>query len=409
MSLSVLVAPSGFKESLGAVEVAAAIAAGVRRVLPDATVRELPLVDGGEGFARGIATAAGGTVHEVTVTGPVGLPVGSHFALIDHGRTGVIEMAAAAGLSLVPRDLRDPTATTSHGVGELIIAALDAGARRLLIGCGDSGTSDGGAGMAQALGARLLSAHGADLAPGGGALTGLGRIDLTGLDPRLAGTPIEVACNPFNVLCGPRGVARVFGPQKGATPDQVERLADGLDRWAQVLGRDVGAPDGIELAASPGTGASGGLGAGLAAITGARLAPRYEVVMRYLDLDGALTGADLVITAEGGIDAQTPRGKVPAEVAARAKRQGLPVVVIAGTIGAGAASNLACGIDAYTSILPGPHTLTEAVTHCADWLTDEAERVLRLIMIGRGLAVHPGGPAPRRQVRIPATRLRVAA
>lgn len=213
----IAIAPSGFKESLSAARVAEAIAVGVRRVIPDADLDLIPLVDGGEGTAEALALAGGGRLVPVTATGPVGEPVASHFALLGGPGplTAVVEMAAVAGLALVPPGLRHPGATTTYGVGELIRAALDAGARRVLVGCGDSGTSDGGAGALQALGARLTDRHGRELRRGGGALHELERVDPSGLDPRLARTELLVACNPYNVLCGKRGVARVFGPQKG--------------------------------------------------------------------------------------------------------------------------------------------------------------------------------------------------
>ncbi|NEE50381.1 glycerate kinase, partial [Streptomyces sp. SID8455] len=244
MTHRIAIAPSGFKESLSAARVAEAIAVGVRRVIPDADLDLIPLVDGGEGTAEALALAGGGRLVPCTATGPVGDPVPSHFALLGGGTTpspltAVVEMAAVAGLALVPPGLRHPGATTTYGVGELIRAALDAGARRILIGCGDSGTSDGGAGALQALGARLTDRHGRELRRGGGALHELERIDPSGLDPRLARTELLVACNPYNVLCGKRGVARVFGPQKGATPAEVELLSAGLERWAAVLTRDL--------------------------------------------------------------------------------------------------------------------------------------------------------------------------
>ncbi|MGA4842469.1 glycerate kinase [Streptomyces sp. G45] len=382
MSLTrVAVAPSGFKESLSAESAAEAIAAGVRRVLPRAEVDLIPLVDGGEGTAKALASATGGRLVALPATGPVGERIGTHFALLGTG-TAVVEMAAAAGLSLVPRDLRDPGATTTYGVGELIRAALDAGARRILVGCGDSGTSDGGAGALQALGARLLDADGWELPHGGRELPRLHHIDTSRLDPRLADTELLVACNPHNVLCGERGVARVFGPQKGATPTQVEELAAGLERWAYVLTRDLGVTS--DLYQGPGTGASGGLGAGLAAL-GARLLPRFDVLLDHLDLDARLARADLVVTAEGALDHQTPRGKVPAEVARRAKRFGRPVLALAGTIGEGAHLVRAAGVDAYSAILPAPVTLTEALNRGSEFLTDATERALRMIVLGAGL------------------------
>lgn len=389
--LQVVVAPSGFKESLSAEAVARATAEGVRRVYPDARVRTVPLVDGGEGTAEALAAATGGHLVPVVVTGPVGEPVPSHFAILGDGETAVVEMAAAAGLRLVPFERRNPLRTTTRGVGELIRAALDAGIRRVLVGCGDSGTSDGGAGALRALGARLLDAEGAPIADGARGLRRLDRIDVSGLDPRLADTEIRVACNPTNVLCGPRGVARVFGPQKGATPRQVEKLSRALDRWARVLGRDVPGASGIDLRAGLGTGASGGLGAGLAAV-GAQLIPRFEVLLDGIDfggvdLDGALAAADLVITAEGSIDAQTPNGKVPAEVARRAKLRGTPVLALAGTIGAGSEHALGAGIDAIHCVLPSPLTLAEACVRGEELVADGTERALRMLLLGASLPV----------------------
>ncbi|AZM52818.1 glycerate kinase [Streptomyces sp. WAC 01529] len=383
------IAPSGFKESLSANAAAEAIAAGVRRVVPHAETDLIPLVDGGEGTARALAAAEGGRLVALPATGPVGQPIGTHFALLPDG-TAVVEMAAVAGLSLVPRELRDPGATTTYGVGELIRAALDTGARRILVGCGDSGTSDGGAGALQALGARLLDVDGWELPRGGRELKRLSRIDTSGLDPRLAETDIRVACNPFNVLCGERGVARVFGPQKGATATQVAELAAALEHWAYVLTRDLRVT--ADLFDGPGTGASGGLGAGLAAL-GARLLPRFDVLLGRLDLDARLARADLVVTAEGALDHQTPRGKIPAEVARRAKRSGRPVLVLAGTIGEGAHTVRALGVDAYSAILPAPVSLTEALGRGGEFLTDATERALRMIQLGSRL---PTGPATAR-------------
>ncbi|GHD27193.1 glycerate kinase [Streptomyces violarus] len=293
-------------------------------------------------------------------------------------------MAAVAGLSLVPRDLRDPGATTTYGVGELIRSALDRGVRRILVGCGDSGTSDGGAGALQALGVRLLDEQGEELPVGGRELTRLHRIDPTGLDTRLADVELLVACNPYNVLCGERGVARVFGPQKGATPGQVEELSAGLENWAFVLTRDVAVPD-TDLRSGPGTGASGGLGAGLAAL-GARLLPRFDVLLGHLDLDARLARADLVVTAEGALDHQTPRGKVPAEVARRAKLYGRPVLALAGTLGEGA--HEVPGVDAFSGILPAPMALAEALVRASELLTDATERALRMILLGARLPAH---------------------
>ncbi|MGO2069247.1 glycerate kinase family protein [Glutamicibacter arilaitensis] len=390
----ILVAPSGFKESLDAAAVAAAIGAGVRRALPGATVKAVPIADGGEGTAETLACATGGHLVPMAVTGPVGQQVESHYAMLggEAAGTAVVEMAAAAGLRLVPRDQRDPGTTTSYGVGELIAAAIDAGASKILVGCGDSGTSDGGMGALQALGARILDANGHEVKAGGNYLGSVDRLDLSGLHPALAAGNVRItmALNPHNVLTGPRGVARVFGPQKGATPEQVEIMSAGFERWASILRRDaLESSRSMDFALAPGTGASGGLGAGLAAV-GAVLLPRFEAILDSglagIDLDSMLRGADLVITAEGAIDFQTPKGKVPAEVARRAALHGVPVVALAGTLGRGCRDVHDIGIDAIASIMPIPMTLQEAVDDGERLLIEAAERFMRTIILGASMA-----------------------
>lgn len=391
MRLRILIAPSGFKESLGAEEVADCIASGVRRAVPDAKITKTPVPDGGEGFGRALVGAVGGTLYDVEVTGPLGEPVAAYFAMLapgaggdaeDAGPTAVLEMASAAGLQHVPREHRDLLVTTTRGVGELIAAALDAGARRILVGCGDSGTNDGGAGMVQALGGKLLDADGEELGPGGGALAELDRIDLSGLDPRVGECVIDVACNWTNVLTGPSGVARVFGPQKGADEETIERLEKALGTYADVVEREVG----VDVRTSPGSGASGGLGAGISALLGATLHPRFDVISDYLDLDQLLAECDLVITAEGAVDRQSARGKVPAEVSRRAGALDIPVIALAGTIGDGVQAALDAGLDAYASILTSPSTLDEALAGVRESLVASAEQTMRLLLVGRRLA-----------------------
>ncbi|MBD9651740.1 glycerate kinase [Ensifer sp. ENS09] len=389
MSLTILVAPSGFKESLSAEEAADCIEKGVLRACPNAEVLKVPMVDGGEGFTKALVAITGGSLHELDVTGPLGEPVASHFGFLggQSERTAVIEMAAAAGLRLVPRDRRNPCITTSYGVGELIRAALDAGARRILLGCGDSGINDGGAGMAAALGVKLLDSDGNPLAPGGAALASLASIDMSGRDPRLAEVRIDAAVNWHNVLLGERGVARVFGPQKGATPEQVELLAAAMETYAAA----IQATTGIAVGDAPGAGASGGLGAAVMGLLGGALHPRYDIVMRYLDLDSMIGRADLVITAEGSLDGQTPFGKVPAEVGHRAKDAGRPVIALAGTIGKGVTLNFDHGIDAFASILKAPCTLDDAINAAPKLLVRAAEDAVRMVRVGmllneRGLA-----------------------
>lgn len=387
MSFTVLVAPSGFKESLDVDQVAAAIGAGVHRACPSAHILTAPMVDGGEGFTQSLVKLTGGSIVARRVTGPVGEPVDSFFGFMGggSGRTAIIEMAAAAGLRLVPRDRRDPTRTTSHGVGELILAALDAGAERILIGCGDSGINDGGAGLAAALGARLLDADGQEIGQGGGALARLARIDACGLDPRLTRIEIDAAVNWHNMLLGPKGVARVFGPQKGATPEQVGLLEAGMENYAHAIRTAFG----IDVGAARGAGASGGLGAGLLAFAGATLHPRFDIVMQYLAFDRLLDQADLVITAEGSLDGQSPYGKVPCEVARRARARGIPTIALAGTIGSGVAETFDNGIDAFASILKRPCTLDDAIENAEKLLRHAAEDAMRMMMVGARI----GAPA----------------
>lgn len=380
--LNIVIAPSGFKESLSADEVADCIEQGIRRVTSNAKIKKAPLVDGGEGFAKALVEATHGTLHPVSVIGPVGETVEAHFGFLGHQKqkVAVLEMAAAAGLRLVPRNMRNPLITTTYGVGQLIKAALDAGAERILIGCGDSGTNDGGAGMAQALGVQLLDENRKEIGFGGGELARLKYIDMSHKHPRLDQVQIDVACNWHNVLCGEKGVARVFGPQKGASPEVVNQLAEALEHYADVIERQLG----LDIRLAPGSGASGGLGAGAKALLGAALHPRYDIVMQYLDLDNLLENADLIFTAEGSIDYQTPMGKIPAEVARRAKQKNplLPVIALAGTVGQNATVNYREGIDAFASILEKPCSLPEAIESANQLLINSAETMMRLIMLG---------------------------
>ncbi|KAF2012919.1 glycerate kinase [Aaosphaeria arxii CBS 175.79] len=387
----ILIAPSGFKESLGPERVADAIEAGLRNVIDSQSVvmKKLPLHDGGEGFCRALVATVGGDVIKQVVTGPVGRPVDSYLGFVGEDRkTAVLDMAAAAGLRLVPRDMRDPTVTTTYGVGELMKHALDRGCTKIIIGCGDSGTSDGGAGMLQALGVRLLDADGEELpkAAGGQSLTELSKICWGGVHPRLREdaedrVQIEAVCNVKNLLCGPRGVARVYGPQKGATPEQVELLADALDRLAGVakgcLNKDI--------SLEPGSGASGGLGGGLL-LLGARLRARSEAINEYFEFDRVFEQQwDFVITAEGSLDSQSTQGKMTTEVARRARRHGAQVVALAGTIGEGADGCYGAGIKAFTSILKGPSSLEDAIAETEKLVKDGAEKVIRMILVGLAL------------------------
>jgi glycerate 2-kinase len=378
MSLTILIAPSGLKECLSASDTADAMASGVRRAWPTARILKTPIVDGGEGFTSALVQATYGTLESVTVTGPTGAAADAHIGFLGRKpvRTAVIEIAAAAGLGLVPADRRDPALTTSFGVGELVRAALDRGAERIIVGCGDSGVNDGGAGMIQALGARLLDSRGREVGRGGAPLAAIARIDLDALDPRLSRVRIDAAVNPHNALLGAHGVTRTYGPQKGANPGQIVVLEQALSNYAAHLE----AATGVDVAALAGAGASGGIGAGLAAVCGATLHPRYDIVMPFTHFDRLLSEADLVLTAEGRLDGQTPYGKVPAEVGRRARALGIPVIALAGCIGEGAELNLAHGISAYEGINARPIPLAEAMAQARCLLAEAAARVV----LGRG-------------------------
>ncbi|WP_316572251.1 glycerate kinase [Neobacillus sp. YIM B06451] len=383
--MKIVIVPSGFKECLDAEDVAIAMARGVRRFDEEIDVEVVPMIDGGEGFAKTIVSLKSGELIHKEVTGPVGEKITSHFGVFteNNKRTAVIEMAAVAGLKLVPRDKRNPLKTTTYGVGELILAALDLGVDSILIGCGDSGTSDGGSGMAQALGVKFFDQNHEQLfIQGGEDLLKVAHIDTANLDKRLADVPVDVACNWKNVLCGEKGVARVFGPQKGATPQQVEKLSAALEHYAALIYKECS----LDVRFMPGSGASGGLGAGLVAFAGATLHSRFRIIKDYINIEEKISGADIVLTAEGSIDFQTPNGKIPAEVARIAKKYHIPVIAITGTIGRGADLNYKAGIDAYLSIIQKPTTLEKAISNAPQWIEDSIEAVLRQVSIGLQIA-----------------------
>ncbi|MFF6773301.1 glycerate kinase [Streptomyces sp. NPDC012637] len=323
----VLVAADKFKGSLTAVQVAERVTAGLRRVVPELEVETLPVADGGDGTVAA-AVAAGFERREVTVTGPVGEPVTAAFAL--RGTTAVVEMAEASGLQLLPAGVFAPLTATTYGSGELLRAALDAGATSIVFGVGGSATTDGGAGMLAALGARFLDADGEPVGPGGGALAGLASADLSDVDPRFADVDLVLASDVDNPLTGPKGCAAVYGPQKGASPQDVETLDAALAHYAQVLEKAIG-PKAAELAASPGAGGAGGIGYG-ALLIGASFRPGIELMLDVLGFAPALERATLVITGEGSLDEQTLHGKAPAGVAAAARAAGKDVVAVCGRL-----------------------------------------------------------------------------
>ncbi len=328
--MRIVVAPQEFKGTLTSQEAATAIALGARQAAPNARIDLVPLSDGGPDLASVVLASAPGRHIVAKVTDPLSRPVDAGLALLDGG-TAVIEMAAAAGLKLLSPAEMNPGITTTRGVGELIVAALDAGCPRIIVGCGGSATNDGGAGMASALGVRLLDDRARDLPPGGAALVRLDRIDASALEPRLRETEVIAATDVTNPLCGPEGASLVYGPQKGASPDLARELDAALAHYAEVIERDIG----VSVASAPGAGAAGGLGAGLIAFCSARVRSGFEVVAEIVGLEGRIRGADLVLTGEGRLDAQTAYGKVVARVAAMARGCGVPVIVIPGSLGEG--------------------------------------------------------------------------
>ena len=377
--MKIVIAPDSFKESLSAPEVAAAIARGWRQVFPEAELLLRPMADGGEGTVDAVLAATGGERRECRVCGPLGEPVLAHWGWLGEG-TAVLEMASASGLHHVPRDRRDATVTTSLGTGELIRAALDAGATRIILGLGGSATNDGGAGLLQALGVRFLDAREVELPPGGAALARLARIDVGGLDPRLLQARLEIAADVDNPLCGPRGASRVFGPQKGADPQQVEQLDAALEHYARVVAATLGE----DHSHHPGVGAAGGLGFAARAFLHAGFRPGIELVAELSGLADAVEGADLVITGEGRLDSQSLHGKTPVGVARIARAAGVPVVALAGSLGEDYQALYAAGIDAAFALSPGPQSLEQAMTGAAAELQARACDLARLWRLARG-------------------------
>jgi glycerate kinase len=406
--MKIVIASDSFKESLTAGQACDAIARGLRSVLPDATIDECPMADGGEGTVEALVTATGGTFETTTVIGPLGEPITARWGMLGPGAaatpplhkggvggveppsaaldpqgprtvhleppTAVLEMAAASGLPLVPPDKRNPLKTTTFGTGQLIRAALDRSARRLIIGIGGSATTDGGAGCVQALGTRFVDANGRILPDGaaGETLAKIARIDVTQFDPRVATTEIVVACDVDNPLCGPRGAAPVYSPQKGATPDMVRQLDENLAHFADVIARDLGK----DVRNLRGAGAAGGLGAGLLAFCGAAIRPGVEIVIEAVRLRDRLNGADLLITGEGRIDRQSMMGKLIAGVARAAKAAGVPAVALVGSLGEGADAALEV-LEGYHCITPAGTPLPEALARASEFLETSAASFIR--------------------------------
>ena len=377
--MKIIIAPDSYKESLTAMEVATAIEAGFRQVMPDAEYIKLPMADGGEGTVQSLVDASNGTIIEHQVTGPLGEQVPAFFGLMGDDKTAVIEMAAASGLHLVSPNLRNPMLTTSYGTGELILAALDHGVDHIIVGIGGSATNDGGIGMAQALGVQLLDNKGQALGFGGQALAQLASIDITTVDPRLAHIKLEVACDVDNPLCGKKGASHIFSPQKGATPAMVAELDQHLAHYAAIIKRDLA----IDVKDMAGAGAAGGMGAALLGLFNAQLRSGIEIVIDAVNLGDIIKDADLVITGEGRIDSQTIHGKTPIGVARTAKKYHKPVIGIAGCLSQDCGVVYDHGIDAVFSVVPAAMSLEHAFNNAAVNVELTARNIAAIYCLGR--------------------------
>ncbi|MDD9312093.1 glycerate kinase [Cytobacillus firmus] len=373
--MKIVIAPDSFKESLSALEAANAIERGFKAIFPNAQYKKMPMADGGEGTVQSLADATGGTIIERSVTGPLGEPVKAFFGLMGDGKTAVIEMAAASGLHLVPKEIRNPLLTSTRGTGELIAAAMDTGVKHIIIGIGGSATNDAGAGMIQALGGKLLDKTGSEIGPGGGSLADLSAIDMSNLDSRIRDVHFEVACDVDNPLTGPRGASAVFGPQKGATPEMAELLDRNLGHFADVAEHALGKP----FRDIEGAGAAGGIGGSLLAFLNADLKRGIEIVLEAVNFEEEVKGADLVITGEGRIDSQTIHGKTPIGVAKAAKKHGIPVIGLAGSLSEDSHIVHEHGIDALFSIVPGVITLPDAFEKAAIYMERTARNIAALM------------------------------
>ncbi|RBW68203.1 glycerate kinase [Bacillus taeanensis] len=371
--MKIVIAPDSFKGSLSAWQASVAIEQGIKKVLPKADTHLIPVGDGGEGTMNSLVLATSGKKVEFSVTGPLHAPVKAEYGILGDQKTCVIEMASASGLCLIPSEQRDPMITTTYGTGELIKKALDDGCRRIILAVGGSATNDGGIGMLQALGMKLLDAEGNPVGLGARELQRIAEINDCDFDPRVSDTKFVIASDVQNPLIGPHGSSYVFGPQKGATPETVEILDTYLTGWANL----VESKTGVRLHDKPGAGAAGGIGGAFQAFFPAVTRRGIDIVIEYTKLGERLAGADLVFTGEGQIDFQTASGKTPMGVAQEAQKYGIPVFVLAGSIGKGIDTLYQYGINSIHSIVSAPISLQEAMEKGAELLTSSAEQVLR--------------------------------
>ncbi|SFC22967.1 glycerate kinase [Clostridium uliginosum] len=370
-----VLAPDSFKESMSSKEACDAMERGIKKVIPNAECIKVPMADGGEGTAYALVESTSGKIYDVEVTGPLGNKVKAYFGILGNRTTGVIEMATASGIQLIKREERNPLITTTYGTGELIKAALDKGVKHIIIGIGGSATNDGGAGMIQALGGKLLDKNGKEVKFGGGALAEIENIDLSNLDSRLKDVAIEVACDVTNPLIGETGASAIFGPQKGATKDMVKTLDSNLVHYANVIKKCLGK----DIANVEGAGAAGGLGGALLAFLNGELKRGIEIVIKHTNLLEKVKDADYIFTGEGSIDAQTIFGKTPIGVAKVAKKANVKVLAFAGKVGEGVENLYPEGIHAIFGILTGVTSLDEALELGKDNLERCVENVVRII------------------------------
>jgi glycerate 2-kinase len=376
--VKIVVAPNAFKGSLSAARAADAMSTGIRRIIANAQIHSVPVADGGDGLLDVLQAPLQAERQLQRVRGPLGAETDAAFLYSHSRRLAVIETAAAAGLALLTGDRLDALQASSAGVGQLLSAALDLGARHIVLGIGGSATTDAATGLATALGMRFLDSEGQALAGNGASLSAIRRIDRSGLDSRLAGVRLEVACDVDNPLLGPHGAAQIYAPQKGATAAEVELLEQGLDNLAGVIERQLG----VDVRHLPGGGAAGGMGAGLGAFFQAELKGGAQLVLELLQVEQAVAAADLVFTGEGRLDYQTRFGKAPGAVAALAGKHGVPCIAVAGMLDDTAFRLYDAGFSAVFSLCPGPVPLQQAVTHAADYLTRTTEQALRCLLAG---------------------------
>lgn len=381
--MKIILAPDSFKGNLSSTEVAAAMEKGIKRVLPRARCAKIPMADGGEGTVQSLLAACGGGLVSCEVKGPLGRWIQAYYGMLADNKTAVIEMAEASGLGLVSDKSKNPLKTTTYGTGQLICHALDAGAREIIVGIGGSATNDAGVGMAQALGVAFWDGAGRVIRQNGSGamLRKIEGIDMSGVHPRLARARIQVACDVDNPLCGRRGAAYVFAPQKGATPAMVKTLDANLRHFAKVVKRELGE----DVARVRGAGAAGGLGAGLVVFADAELKSGFGIVSQAAALEKRLRSADLIFTGEGRVDFQTAFGKTPAGVAKLAGKYGVPVIAIGGGLADDARENFAHGIGGLEPAVARDMPLREALFNAEDYIANAAERALRLALIGQGM------------------------